>query len=100
MIHLNSTCAPELCLYICVLYIFLPRTCLHWACKRNQKHIVAYLLNSGADKEILTAKDELAFQLTSKPEIRKLLGGMLSDSNQNVYPVSPVCAGTVVPEQV
>ncbi|KAL7860365.1 hypothetical protein AOLI_G00167140 [Acnodon oligacanthus] len=49
-------------------------TCLHWACKRNHKHIVAYLLNSGADKEILTAKDELAVQLTSKPEIRRLLG--------------------------
>ncbi|XP_053466333.1 ankyrin repeat domain-containing protein 40 isoform X2 [Ictalurus furcatus] len=49
-------------------------TCLHWACKRNQKHVVAYLLNSGADKEILTAKDELAVQLTSKPEIRRLLG--------------------------
>ncbi|XP_026997471.1 ankyrin repeat domain-containing protein 40 [Tachysurus fulvidraco] len=49
-------------------------TCLHWACKRNHKHIVAYLLNSGADKEILTAKEELAVQLTSKPEIRRLLG--------------------------
>ncbi|TSK87503.1 Ankyrin repeat domain-containing protein 40 [Bagarius yarrelli] len=49
-------------------------TCLHWACKRNHKHIVAYLLNSGADKEILTAKEELAVQLTSKAEIKRLLG--------------------------
>ncbi|TRY56073.1 hypothetical protein DNTS_017920 [Danionella cerebrum] len=49
-------------------------TCLHWACKRNHKHIVAYLLNAGADKDILTAKEELAVQLTSKPEIRRLLG--------------------------
>ncbi|XP_060748648.1 ankyrin repeat domain-containing protein 40 [Tachysurus vachellii] len=49
-------------------------TCLHWACKRNHKHVVAYLLNAGADKEILTAKEELAVQLTSKPEIRRLLG--------------------------
>ncbi|KAG7255101.1 hypothetical protein CRUP_000432 [Coryphaenoides rupestris] len=48
--------------------------CLHWACKRNHKHIVSYLLSSGADMEILTAKDELAAQLTSKPEIKRLLG--------------------------
>ncbi|KAI4822401.1 hypothetical protein KUCAC02_007952 [Chaenocephalus aceratus] len=49
-------------------------TCLHWACKRNHKHIVSYLLSYGADQEILTAKDELASQLTSKPEIKRLLG--------------------------
>lgn len=54
-------------------------TCLHWACKRNHKHIVAYLLNSGADQEILTAKDELAVQLTSKPEIKRLLGVEVED---------------------
>lgn len=59
------------------LFAFPFRTCLHWACKRNHKHVVAYLLNSGADKEILTAKDELAAQLTSKPEIKRLLGGTL-----------------------
>ncbi|KAL4648169.1 ankyrin repeat domain-containing protein 40 [Arapaima gigas] len=49
-------------------------TCLHWACKRNHKSVVAYLLNSGADKDILTCKGELAVQLTSKPDIRRLLG--------------------------
>ncbi|KAI1883908.1 hypothetical protein AGOR_G00220930 [Albula goreensis] len=49
-------------------------TCLHWACKRNHRHVVAYLLSSGADKHILTSKDELAVQLTSKPDIRALLG--------------------------
>uniref|UniRef100_A0A3Q2UGW8 Ankyrin repeat domain 40 n=1 Tax=Fundulus heteroclitus TaxID=8078 RepID=A0A3Q2UGW8_FUNHE len=49
-------------------------TCLHWACKRNHKHVVSYLLSCGADKEILTAKEELASQLTSKPEIKRLLG--------------------------
>ncbi|CAB1420191.1 unnamed protein product [Pleuronectes platessa] len=49
-------------------------TCLHWACKRNHKHIVSYLLGCGADKDILTAKEELASQLTSKPEIKRLLG--------------------------
>ncbi|MEQ2162274.1 hypothetical protein GOODEAATRI_018093 [Goodea atripinnis] len=37
-------------------------------------HIVSYLLSWGADKEILTAKEELASQLTSKPEIKRLLG--------------------------
>lgn len=36
---------------------------------------MSYLLTCGADIEILTAKDELASQLTSKPEIKRLLGG-------------------------
>ncbi|XP_059929000.1 ankyrin repeat domain-containing protein 40 isoform X1 [Gadus macrocephalus] len=54
-------------------------TCLHWACKRNHRHIVSYLLDSGADMEILTAKDELASQLTSKPEIKRLLGVEVED---------------------
>ncbi|KAJ8363813.1 hypothetical protein SKAU_G00126440 [Synaphobranchus kaupii] len=49
-------------------------TCLHWACKRSHGQVVAYLLGSGADKEILTSKGELAVQLTSKCDIRRLLG--------------------------
>ncbi|XP_061471997.1 ankyrin repeat domain-containing protein 40-like isoform X2 [Rhineura floridana] len=49
-------------------------TCLHWACKRNHTEVVAYLLDSGADKEIFAIKGELAAHLTSKEEIRKLLG--------------------------
>ncbi|XP_009472472.1 PREDICTED: ankyrin repeat domain-containing protein 40-like [Nipponia nippon] len=50
------------------------RTCLHWACKRNQAQVVSCLLDAGADKQILTTKGELAAQLTSKPDIRKILG--------------------------
>ncbi|XP_058708222.1 ankyrin repeat domain-containing protein 40-like [Poecile atricapillus] len=49
-------------------------TCLHWACKRNHAQVVSCLLEAGADKHILTAKGELAAQLTSKPDIRKILG--------------------------
>ncbi|XP_041342627.1 ankyrin repeat domain-containing protein 40-like isoform X1 [Pyrgilauda ruficollis] len=49
-------------------------TCLHWACKRNHAQVVSCLLEAGADKRILTAKGELAAQLTSKPDIRKILG--------------------------
>ncbi|KAM7035444.1 ankyrin repeat domain-containing protein 40-like [Acridotheres tristis] len=49
-------------------------TCLHWACKRNHAQVVSCLLEAGADKQILTAKGELAAQLTSKPDIRKILG--------------------------
>ncbi|XP_069728792.1 ankyrin repeat domain-containing protein 40-like isoform X2 [Phaenicophaeus curvirostris] len=49
-------------------------TSLHWACKRNHAGVVACLLEAGADKHILTAKGELAAQLTSKPDIRKILG--------------------------
>ncbi|XP_010126791.1 PREDICTED: ankyrin repeat domain-containing protein 40-like, partial [Chlamydotis macqueenii] len=49
-------------------------TCLHWACKRNHAQVVSCLLDAGADKQILTANGELAAQLTSKPDIRKILG--------------------------
>ncbi|KAJ6660304.1 hypothetical protein lerEdw1_017727 [Lerista edwardsae] len=49
-------------------------TCLHWACKRNHIQVVAYLLDSGANKEIATSAGELAVQLTSKREIRKIMG--------------------------
>ncbi|XP_070596221.1 ankyrin repeat domain-containing protein 40-like isoform X2 [Erythrolamprus reginae] len=61
-------------------------TCLHWACKRNQTHIVKYLLDHGADKGILTKNGDLAAHLTSKKEIGKLLGApeMESGDNQEV----------------
>ncbi|XP_007433064.1 ankyrin repeat domain-containing protein 40 isoform X1 [Python bivittatus] len=49
-------------------------TCLHWACKRNHAQVVSYLIDAGADKDILTVKEEKAVQLTSKREIRKMLG--------------------------
>ncbi|XP_074745604.1 ankyrin repeat domain-containing protein 40-like isoform X1 [Strix uralensis] len=49
-------------------------TCLHWACKRNHAPVVSCLLDAGADKQILTTKGELAAQLTSKPDIQKILG--------------------------
>ncbi|XP_060108794.1 ankyrin repeat domain-containing protein 40 [Heteronotia binoei] len=49
-------------------------TCLHWASKRSHAHVVSYLLSAGADKEILTVKEERPAQLTSKREIRKMLG--------------------------
>ncbi|KAM7386721.1 hypothetical protein PAMA_009374 [Pampus argenteus] len=65
-------------------------TCLHWACKRNHKHIVSYLLSCGADKEILTAKDELASQLTSKPEIKRLLGVEAEEGPEFKEPELPI----------
>lgn len=49
-------------------------TCLHWACKRNHGQVVSYLLKSGADKDILTTKGEMPVQLTSRREIRKIMG--------------------------
>ncbi|KAJ7425042.1 ankyrin repeat domain-containing protein 40-like protein [Willisornis vidua] len=52
-------------------------TCLHWACKRNHARVVSCLLEAGADRHILTAKGELAAQLTSKPDIRRILGANL-----------------------
>ncbi|XP_077415338.1 ankyrin repeat domain-containing protein 40 [Vanacampus margaritifer] len=65
-------------------------TCLHWACKRNHKQIVSYLLSCGADKDILTAKDELASQLTSKPEIKRLLGVEVEDVPEVKEPELPI----------
>ncbi|KAK2893945.1 ankyrin repeat domain-containing protein 40 isoform X1 [Channa argus] len=65
-------------------------TCLHWACKRNHKHIVSYLLSCGADKEVLTAKDELASQLTSKPEIKQLLGVEVEEVLEVKEPELPI----------
>ncbi|XP_063149001.1 ankyrin repeat domain-containing protein 40-like [Candoia aspera] len=58
-------------------------TCLHWACKRNHTQIVAYLLNCGADKGIFTTKRELAAHLTSKKEIKKLLGVEDDDNKES-----------------
>ncbi|XP_074870799.1 ankyrin repeat domain-containing protein 40-like isoform X2 [Carettochelys insculpta] len=49
-------------------------TCLHWACKRNHAEVVSCLIDAGADKEIVTAKGELAAQLTSRKEIHKIMG--------------------------
>nr|XP_008102731.1 PREDICTED: ankyrin repeat domain-containing protein 40 [Anolis carolinensis] len=49
-------------------------TCLHWACKRNHVQVVSCLLDAGADKDILTVKEEKPAQLTSKREIKKMLG--------------------------
>ncbi|XP_072298560.1 ankyrin repeat domain-containing protein 40 [Eucyclogobius newberryi] len=65
-------------------------TCLHWACKRNHKHIVSYLLDCGADKDILTAKDELASQLTSKPDIKRLLGVEVEEVPETKEPELPI----------
>ncbi|XP_041829020.1 ankyrin repeat domain-containing protein 40 [Melanotaenia boesemani] len=65
-------------------------TCLHWACKRNHKHVVSYLLSCGADKEILTAKDELASQLTSKAEIKRLLGVEVDEVPEVKEPELPI----------
>uniref|UniRef100_A0A8D8M4X5 Ankyrin repeat domain-containing protein 40 n=1 Tax=Cacopsylla melanoneura TaxID=428564 RepID=A0A8D8M4X5_9HEMI len=50
-------------------------TALHWAAKRGQKDIVSYLLKHGADKTLLTSKDETPLALATKPEVRILLGG-------------------------
>lgn len=50
-------------------------TALHWAAKRGQKDVVSYLLKHGADKKLLTSKEETPLALATKPEVRILLGG-------------------------
>ncbi|KAJ6660298.1 hypothetical protein lerEdw1_017721 [Lerista edwardsae] len=69
-------------------------TCLHWACKRNHAQVVSYLLDAGADKEILTVKEEKPAQLTSKQEIRKMLGvedadELLDEKKESSLPILP-----------
>ncbi|XP_024429009.2 ankyrin repeat domain-containing protein 40 [Desmodus rotundus] len=59
-------------------------TCLHWACKRNHGQVVSYLLKSGADKEILTTKGEMPAQLTSRRDIRKIMGVEDDDDGDNL----------------
>ncbi|XP_015270479.1 PREDICTED: ankyrin repeat domain-containing protein 40-like [Gekko japonicus] len=59
-------------------------TCLHWASKRNHARVVSYLLGAGADKEILTVREETPAQLTSKREIRKILGAEEADDLPDV----------------
>nr|XP_056710985.1 ankyrin repeat domain-containing protein 40-like [Euleptes europaea] len=59
-------------------------TCLHWACKRNHAQVVSYLLSAGADKEILTVKEERPAHLTSKREIKEMLGAEDADELLNV----------------
>lgn len=59
-------------------------TCLHWACKRNHGQVVSYLLQSGADREILTTKGEMPVQLTSRREIRKIMGVEEADDDEEI----------------
>ncbi|XP_071620369.1 ankyrin repeat domain-containing protein 40-like isoform X2 [Heliangelus exortis] len=58
-------------------------TCLHWASKRNHAQVVSCLLDAGADKQILTSTGELAAELTSKPDIRKILGVTEDDETES-----------------
>ncbi|KAH0501137.1 Ankyrin repeat domain-containing protein 40 [Microtus ochrogaster] len=59
-------------------------TCLHWACKRNHGQVVSYLLKSGADRDILTTKGEMPVQLTSRREIRKIMGVEETDDDDEL----------------
>ena len=55
-------------------------TGLHWAAKRNHKHVVSYLLNNGADLSICTFEKELALELTQSKDIKKLLAKIEEES--------------------
>ncbi|XP_002739336.1 ankyrin repeat domain-containing protein 40-like [Saccoglossus kowalevskii] len=50
-------------------------TALHWSCKRNHVSITKYLLDHGANKDLLTEKGEKPVHLTTSPQIKELLGG-------------------------
>ncbi|VDI17448.1 Hypothetical predicted protein [Mytilus galloprovincialis] len=48
---------------------------LHWGCKRNHKGVVEFLLQKGANKDLLTAKGEKPVDLTTSEDLFNLLGG-------------------------
>ena len=49
-------------------------TALHWAAKRNNSEIVKILVENGAEKLMENDKGEIAAQLTTSDEVRRLLG--------------------------
>ena len=51
------------------------RTALHWASKRAHKTLVAHLLSHGADRSLKTKNGETAADMSSDPDVRRLLGG-------------------------
>ena len=58
-------------------------TALHWAAKRSHKHVVSFLLQSGANPTIRSHKNELAVNVTQSKEIKRLLSGEESESVQD-----------------
>lgn len=65
-------------------------TALHWAAKRGHANIIAYLLEHGADKTLLSKKGETPAVLTDNQEILNLLGAPSSGKRiDNPLPITP-----------
>eukprot|EP00731_Ephydatia_muelleri_P029318 Em0020g962a len=69
------------------------RTALHWACKRGHKEIVTFLLQSGADANIVTHNGEKAVHLAGDPEVATLV----KVSDQATLPASGNTQLPIVP---
>jgi ankyrin repeat protein len=71
-------------------------TALHWAAKRSHKHVVSFLLQSGANPTIRSHKNELAANVTQSEKIKRLLSGEESESvqdNGSTDRLSEACPG-------
>ncbi|KAF6198778.1 hypothetical protein GE061_006800 [Apolygus lucorum] len=65
-------------------------TPLHWAAKRGRAEIVRYLLEKGADPNILTENGETAANLATTSEVRKVLGADMNGvPTESALPITP-----------
>ncbi|XP_060071781.1 ankyrin repeat domain-containing protein 40-like [Ylistrum balloti] len=65
-------------------------TALHWASKRNQRTVVAYLLTKGANPNLPNKEGEYPANLSSDADIREMLGaGDTAEVKQSKLPITP-----------
>ncbi len=55
---------------------------MHWAAKRNHSHIVEYLLENGADKDIEAHDKSIPAHVCSNDSLRQVLQSTASDSKR------------------
>ncbi|CAF1298749.1 unnamed protein product [Adineta steineri] len=67
-------------------------TALHWAAKRNHSHVVQYLLENGANKDIQANDKSTPAHLCNNDVLRKVLESTTSDNN-----VLPCNTATTLP---
>jgi hypothetical protein len=61
--------------------LFLYRTALHWAAKRNHPQVVEYLLKNGANKDIQAHDKSTPAHICSNDSLRQVLESTVSDSS-------------------
>jgi ankyrin repeat protein len=72
-------------------YMYVFRTALHWAAKRNHSAVVHYLIESGADKTLKNDSGKTPVDLATERSTLLALGAALDTENG--------CAGKLVASQ-